>query len=113
MLFLAETTFSRPLEGQTRLSHRAWVAAALKSGRLIISGVLRPEDAPLMGCIIFSADSLADAQAFASSDPVMRDGLAQVTRVIEFEPHVRTGNVADALGDLVVVERDGSAPATP
>lgn len=109
MLFLAETTFTTPLDGEVRVAHRRWVTTALHEGRLLVSGVLKPEGEPLMGCIIFRAQSLDGARAFASSDPVVLEGIAQVSRVIEFEPHVRIGDLADALGNLVVIERGSAA----
>ena len=58
-----------------------------------------------MGCVILSAGSLQEAEEAANSDPAVRDGIARVTRVIEYEPHVRSSDMVEALGEMVVLDR--------
>lgn len=61
-----------------RAEHLALADAALREGKLFLGGALEPSGALL----VFRGDTPADAEAFARSDPYVRNGLVTSWRVL-------------------------------
>lgn len=105
MLFIAESTYHSALAGATRSRHREWVGVEMARGRLLLSGVVRRDAGTVTGHVILRTDTLDAAVAAVNADPAIVDGVAEVTRVVEYEPHVVSEALSDALSALPVISR--------
>ncbi|HZA50568.1 MAG TPA: YciI-like protein [Myxococcaceae bacterium] len=74
-----------------RAEHLALAKEAQRAGRLILAGAFNPPEGALL---VFRADSAAEVEAFARSDPYVRNGIVRSWRVREWT--VVIGGDADA-----------------
>lgn len=75
---------------QYRPAHLAQVDAAYKAGRLLLAGALEPADTALL---VFRADTAAEVEQFAASDPYVLNGLVRSWRVRKWSVVVGEGAV--------------------
>jgi uncharacterized protein YciI len=64
-----------------RAEHVALAREAQRAGRLLLAGAFNPPDGALL---VFRADSAADVEAFARSDPYVQNGLVRGWRIREW-----------------------------
>ena len=64
-----------------RGEHLALAREAQRAGRLILAGAYNPPDGALL---VFRADSAVEVEAFARSDPYVKNGLVRSWRVREW-----------------------------
>jgi uncharacterized protein YciI len=78
--------------GQFRAAHLAQAAAAVERGELVLGGALaNPADRAVL---LFQGASPAGAEAFAATDPYVRNGLVQRWSVREWTTVVGAGAAA-------------------
>jgi uncharacterized protein YciI len=74
-MILIELSYVVPAETITahRAAHLDWLAAAKAEGRLLVSG----RKQPVTGGILIVSGTLAEAEAWAKTDPFAIEGLAE------------------------------------
>jgi uncharacterized protein YciI len=72
------------LRGKHREAHLANLRVLVEADRVLYAGpLLDPAGSPCGSLVVFEADSLAQAQAFAASDPYVIHGVFASHEVIE------------------------------
>lgn len=91
--FIVDIDYRVPLERieQAAPAHRRYLQTGVEAGLVLLAGPRQPRDG---GVIVVRADSLATVEAFFSSDPYLREQLADY-RYREFLPLLHPPMLAD------------------